>query len=406
MISGDATSTNKLPITVAWFERAVVKGKPALGDPETGPWGNISSVFLHRREGEKDGCCFTPCRSTLEPDGYHVRRLKANVIARTLIALDFETNKVTGEIPPALNTVVNTVKAMGLAGIIYSSHNHQPETPRFRVVIPISEEIEPELPVCEVMAERIGLAGVLDHSKLGAASPFYLPSCADEEDQDHHQTVVLPGAAIDAAWIRQVAGALLAEREAEAARIAAEAHAEAAARREAKIAAGFDPDDSLIEKLRVHLDLEQILLAHGYDKSGRKFRHPNSESGGFGADIATFGGIERVFSHNAGDPLHASNLPSWATVTAIDAVDAAIILSYGGDRQKGLTEMARRFGLTKAGERKAIAALIFRLIRQRASQELIESTALAEGNRLGLSAAEVCNVAQWVVAQAQMKEAA
>ena len=137
----------------------------------------------------------------------------------------------------------------------------------------------------------------------------------------------------------------------------------------------------------------------------------NSESGSYGADIKTFAGIERVFSHNGTDPLHASNLPAWCGgITAPDAVDATIILDFGGDRKKALAELAKRFGLTKAEEQRKVAALIFRLRRDGATQAEIETAALAEGGRLGLSRAEIIRVAVWVAEQAdnavQIREAA
>ena len=68
---------------------------------------------------------------------------------------------------------------------------------------------------------------------------------------------------------------------------------------------------------------------------------------------------------------------------------ATIILDFGGDRRTALAALAERFGLTKRDEQKKVAALLFRLIRQRASQEEIERQAYAEGERLGLSRAEV-----------------
>ena len=201
--------------------------------------------------------------------------------------------------------------------------------------------------------------------------------------------------------MRECAGSILAQRLAEAERIAAEAHAEAAARRAAKIAEGFDPDDSLIEKIRAGLDIDTVLRAHSYavagGQGGTKYRHPNSESGSYGADIKVLGGVERVFSHNGTDPLHASNLPAWCGgVTAIDAFDVVVILDYGGDRRKALGELAKKFGLAKTAERKAVAKLLFRMVRQQATQEEIEAAAFAEGERLGLSRAEVCHVATWV----------
>ena len=128
----------------------------------------------------------------------------------------------------------------------------------------------------EILAQQLGVEGVIDRSKRGPASLFYLPSAASFDDLDHHEAHVVAGEPYDAARMEKEAGALLAERQAEQDRIAAEAHAAAQARLEARIAAGFDPDDSLIEKLRQRFDLASVLTAHGYDRQGTKFRHPNS----------------------------------------------------------------------------------------------------------------------------------
>jgi hypothetical protein len=218
---------------------------------------------------------------------------------------------------------------------------------------------------------------------------------------DAHQEIIVPGIAIDVTWITDHASAILAERQAEADRVSAAAPAEAVARRKAKIAAGFDPEDSLIEKLRSRFDLDSILIAHGYKKSGTKYRHANSSSGSYGADIKVLGGIERVFSHNGTDPLHANNLPAWCDgVTALDAFDVVAILDFSGDRTRALRELAERFGITKAEERRALSKLIFRMIRGQAPQEAIEASAFAEGLRLGLTREEVCSVATWVANQA------
>lgn len=398
-------TAHDIPLVIAWFPTAFPKG-PAYGDQQLTTWGNFARGLLRRREGDKDGPNFVPARFNLEADGRHVRRLGANLAARTAVALDVETNKVTGEIPLRFNQTVERIRNRGWAAVVYTSHSHRPEAPRYRIVVPLTEEIDHELPAPEIVADQLGVAGVLDRSKITPASLFYLPSTASEE-LDHHETVTIDGDAIDAAWMRQTAGALLAQRQAEQDRIAALARAEAAARREAKIAAGFDPDDSLIEKLRSRFDLAGVLLSHDYSHRKGKYRHPNSESGSYGADIKILGGIERVFSHNATDPLHAENLPDWCGgVTALDVIDVVTILDFGGNRTKALAELAQRFGLTKAEERKKLAALLFRLIRKQATQEQIESAAFAEGGRLGLSRAEVRRVAAWVADQAITREAA
>ena len=393
-----------LPLVISWFDTATPDGI-AVGDPERTTWSAFTEVFAHRREGDKDGANFVPARFTMEADGRHVRRLKANLIARTAIALDVETHKKTGEIPPPLDMAVDRAQALGLACVAYTSHNHKPGDVRYRLVFALSAEIAPELPAPEIMAELLGLSGVLDQSKVGAQSLFYLPSSPD--DLLHlHQTVVVTGAPVDAGWMVERASALLAARQAEADRIAADAQAEAAARREAKIAAGFNPDDSLIEKLRSRFDLDSVLIGHGYDKSGKRYRHPNSSSGAYGADIKVIAGIERVFSHNGTDPLHASNLPAWCGgVSAVDAFDVVTILDFGGDRNRAMRDLAERFNFAKAAERKTLAALMFKMIRQQQEQEYIVTASFTLGHELGLSREEICKVSVWVSEQ-QIKEAA
>jgi len=76
-------------ITLAWFPTALPDG-PAFGDPATTSWPEFCGVLWFRRHGKKDGTGFVPARFKLEEDGRHVRRLNANVIARTLVALDIQ----------------------------------------------------------------------------------------------------------------------------------------------------------------------------------------------------------------------------------------------------------------------------------------------------------------------------
>jgi hypothetical protein len=398
-------SDSALAFTVAWFPCAKPDG-PAIGDPEHITWENFTGVLWHRRHGPKDGPGFVAARFKLEADGKHVRRLKANVVARTAIAMDIETNKATGELPPSLEELAKWITDQAWAAALWTSHNHQPPSDiRYRVVLPLSGEIDHTLPAVEIIADDLGLGGVLDRSKLGAASYFYLPSCSGDDDADLHEEIILPGAALDAHVVTVRAQTLQAKRDAEAERAAVIAHNEAEERRQQRIAAGFDPTDSLIDKIRTHLDLDQILRTHGYDRHGygnvATYRHPASQSGSFGASIKTLGGIARVYSHNASDPLYAGNLPQWCTVRAIDAFDAVAILDFGGDRKRALRELAQRYGLNKRDETRAVARLIYQLVREQAPQEVIETQAYTEGDRLGLTRAEVVRIAIWIAAKAE-----
>jgi hypothetical protein len=393
-------STREIPLTIAWFDTAMPAAGEAVGTLMSTTWGGVVEILHHRREGQKDGPCFATATFETKPDGVHVGRKKGGALTRTAIALDIEWNKKTGEIPPPPGEALSRAGCLGLAALVYSSHNHNPEKdPRYRVVIPLSDEIACEIPAPEIMAAELGLSGVMDNSKTGPASLFYAPSCPMGA-QALHFSEAIDGAPVDADCITETGIGILRARKLEEDRIAAEAQAAAAERRAAKLVAGFDPDDSMIEKIRVHLDLEAILLSHGYDKKRRSYRHPNSSSGMHGANIKNLGGIDRVFSHNATDPLHAGNLPEWCgQVTALDAFDVVAILNYDGDRKKAISSLAEKFSLSRKAENKALAGLIFRLIRRRASQAQIEAAALAEGERFGLSRDEVCRVAAWVASR-------
>jgi hypothetical protein len=340
---------------------------PALGDPERTTWPNFCGIIsAFRRFGPKDGTGFCAARFKLEDDGRQVRRLKANLLARTAVALDIETSKDTRELPPTLDELAKRLKARGWAAALWTSHNHRPPNDiRCRVVLPLSEEIDHELPAPEIIGDVLGVSDVLDRSKLGAASYFYLPSCSGDDTADLHQEIVIAGALIDAEWLIERATALLKAREAEKERQVAEAHAAAEARRQERIAAGFALDDTLIEKIRACLpSLEQILLSHNYDSIGigsyKKFRHPNSTSGSYGANIKEIKGVERVYSFNGADPLHNEK-------HALDAFEVVSILEFGGDRNRALRELGEQFGLIQTDDRKAerteTARLAFNLLR-------------------------------------------
>jgi hypothetical protein len=380
---------------VSWFPDAGIgTGKPAYGDPETMTWQHFTEVFWLRRIGLKDGSAFVPSRFIPEPGSRQVRRKAKNVAARTLVALDLEPDKETGEIPSAPEDALARAEQEGLAALVYTSHSHTPDMPRYRIVLPLSADIPPEIPAPLIVARWLALDGVLDRSKLGASSLFYAPSATDEDAP--HYCATCAGKPLDAALIRSEGQAILDAESDQANRRAAKREAETAQRRAEALAVGHDPDASLIERIRPFLDLKSVLLDHGYEQIGERFKNPNSSSGMAGATIKNFGGIDRVYSHNASDALHPDNLPEWCGVTAVDAFDAIAILDFGGDRKAALRALAENFNLTKTEERKALSKVIFRMVRDQASQHDIETQAFSEGTRLGLSHDEICRVAQWV----------
>ena len=275
-----------------------------------------------------------------------VHRILANVVARTAIALDCETNHQTGIIPPAFETVVERLKTAGWAAAAYTSHSHTEDAPRYRIVLPLSHQIDPLVPSVEMIADLLQLGDVIDRGKLGPASLFYFPSC-EPGSPVKHQAIVLDGPTLDADWIAKDAGKILRARENAQQDLRRAAMQAAEQRREKRVKAGIDPNASLIEGIRRHLDLDAELLAHGYQAKGKgRYLYPQSETGVPGVYLITGGdGIQRCYSHHSGDPLAAGNLPSWCRAKAVDAVDVATILDFGGDLKKALHTLATRFGI-------------------------------------------------------------
>ena len=374
-----------LPLTVSRFATAFPIG-PAFGTMERTTWGALAALFRSRRLGGKDGANFVPATFRLEPDG-RVRRLKDNLCTRTAVALDCETSKSTGEIPRSFAEAVARIKGAGLGAVVYTSHNHTAEAPRYRIVLPLSAEIAVNLPAVEVIADRLNMLGVLDTSKVGASSLFYLPS-AEPGHLTHHETVVIDGDPIDAAWMREHAGAILAAREAEQARLRAEALEAATRRREERIKQGFDPDASIIESVRKRLDLAGELIGHGYKPAGDgRYLYPGSQTGIPGVYILTGRDVvDRVYSHHAADPLAAGNLPSWCRAKAIDVVDVVTILDFAGDQTAALRSLAERFEIETSQpandaqprkpdpRRSEIAREAFRLLRRGIPSDAVLTT--------------------------------
>ena len=337
----------ELALTVSLFKTR----HTAYGVMQQMTWRAFTDLFRRRRQGDKTGKNFVLAEFQREPNG-RVHRIGANLMARTAIGLDIETSKKTDEIPPPFEDAVERIKARGWAAIVYTSHNHTPALPRFRIVLPISSEIDFKLPVVEVIAKHLDLSGVLDTGKVGAASVFYFPS-AEPGQLAHHQTEIISGKPIAAEWITECAAAILAAREAEQKRQRARDLEAATKRREDRIARGLDPDHSIIEAVRDRLDLVGELIGHGYlQVPGRDdlFLYPGSETRVPGVHILTGrDGVQRVYSHHSGDPLAPGNLPGWCKVRAIDVVDVKAILDHGGDQKKALHTLAKKFGIESRG---------------------------------------------------------
>ncbi len=100
-------------------------------------------------------------------------RKTQNVMYRSLLTLDIDygTPDVWDDFTLAYN----------FAAILYSTHKHTPETPRYRLVIPLNREVKPGEyePICRRIAEAVGI-DLFDITTYQLPRLFYWPSTSKD----------------------------------------------------------------------------------------------------------------------------------------------------------------------------------------------------------------------------------
>ena len=144
-------------------------------------WQRIVDRLTQHEVGTRDGTLFCGAE-------FKGKRQRANVRTRHIYILDIETSKQTGEIPPDVAEVRAAIERRHWAAVIYSTWNHAPGAPRYRVVLlpesPVQFDgdtaaIEADADTTLGLADAIGLGGVVDRTKLCAESMFFLPRHPD-----------------------------------------------------------------------------------------------------------------------------------------------------------------------------------------------------------------------------------
>lgn len=130
---------------------------------------------------DKDGAGFIPARMKAPT------RKAGNVDAYTALVLDIEPQGDTT--PPTPEEAAARLATAGLAGIVYTSHNHmatpeqnkgKPSAPRYRVVTPLAHDMPPTVEHLQAnirgLAGRLGLLDCIDLGSKDRSRFFYLPS--------------------------------------------------------------------------------------------------------------------------------------------------------------------------------------------------------------------------------------
>lgn len=102
-------------------------------------------------------------------------RKTANVMWRSIATLDIDYG--------TLDFWDDFTIGFGFAAMIYSTHKHTKEHPRYRLVFPLSRQVRPDEyePLCRKIAEKIGIDR-FDDTTYQLARLFYYPSTSRDGD--------------------------------------------------------------------------------------------------------------------------------------------------------------------------------------------------------------------------------
>ena len=104
------------------------------------------------------------------------RRRTGSVQSRSLITLDYDH---CAPVPMDEQPVIARLALMGVAALVYSTHSHCADAPRFRVVVPLSSELTPRQyeHTARKFAAQLGTEGI-DSTTYDAERLFFWPSAS------------------------------------------------------------------------------------------------------------------------------------------------------------------------------------------------------------------------------------
>lgn len=104
------------------------------------------------------------------------RRKKENVDTRSLITLDVDYGD--DDFFWAVELVLG-----GIAYLVYSTHSHRPDRPKYRLIVPVARSMSPDeyAAVSRKLADNIGLH-YFDKTTFDVHRLMYLPSCSKDAE--------------------------------------------------------------------------------------------------------------------------------------------------------------------------------------------------------------------------------
>lgn len=348
--------------------------KDSSGRRHSVPLSKFRLIFTKHLEGPKDG-------TALAPVIFDGGRKKENVRHRTMVVFDIEKqNNATRGIsdkgtlvdscPPPLATIEEKAKALGIACIGYTTFTHDPNEPRYRIILPFEQHTkagDPEDPTSharlirkdalavQAVATVLGLERYLDVGKTIANSIFFYPRAA-EENLKLAESFSTDGKLLNFEPYLDAADQQVAKE-------VAEAEKEAALKEQAIFKNISDDetistDGDLMDRLRHSIGaMEDVLRKYGYKEypQAQRWAPPNSETMAPGILLSKGkDGVTRLYSHHANDPLCGENEVFGSR--RHDVIDVVIAHEYGTSdecRTLGIAELKKKYGITFTKARKS-----------------------------------------------------
>lgn len=170
-----APSANQAPDWLQPTKLAIAFGSSKHNRVTASPltWGELAELLSKPEIGEKGGTGIVPAKIATG------MRCAEHVESVSLLMLDVEQKAGT---PPAIADIAARLDSAGLRALIYSTFNHTPEAPRYRIVIALTRGLRPDevRPLGLMFATHLGLSDCIDTQCLDPARLFYMPRCPQE----------------------------------------------------------------------------------------------------------------------------------------------------------------------------------------------------------------------------------
>lgn len=226
---------------------------------------------------------------------------------------DFDKNP-----PPISELAAYWAKVSGAKAIHYSSRSATESTPKSRLIVPLAYPLDADdwTLAAECLNDLFEQSGYTpDRVSERIVQLCYLPNKGAFYEWHKHE-----GKLFDP--LTFFADAIQVKRQAiEQELIEAEERRKVAEINRANFKAS--ESTSAVDAFNALHTIEDVLLKAGYSRKGARFRHPQSESGGYSVSIKN----GRAYSHSTSDPLHT-------TAGAHDAFSAWAVLFFGNDQSE------------------------------------------------------------------------